>query len=597
MSAVVLFSPSEGRTDFISAEEASNIVSSSHHLRPSLNQSHFSVGSKHDRPLDPTNATRLTAFYSSSTRPLDCCASGRRGLALVTPGTMPALETEVLLPRRPSQHGVSNVEEAPRKKHIGVFSATFIIFNRLIGTGIFATPAAILGFTGSTGMSLLLWVVGSCYALAGIQVYIVWGTAFPRNGGEKNYLEYLCPHPQRLVICMYAANVALSGMCPWAAGNSLVFGEYIMKALLDAQPSQAVLQTTAFSCITFAFLLHGTAYRLGLRVQNALGVFKLLTILIVVATGLSALRNGIPTEAGMPQDRWRGRENFKNMWKGTSRSLVSLCTGLYSVIWSFSGFSNANYALSEVRNPARTLRIAGPLAVVVVASLYILANIAYFAGASKSEILSSGRLVVSLLMNNIWGEQVERWVDFGVALSSLGNVLAVSFSQGRVNQALGKEGALPFSVIWASDKPFNAPLGGLSLHWFMCVIVILFVPSGDAYNFVVNVITYPLSVINVTISCGLLYLYFTSTSRPTNPLRDPDSHQWQNLSRYTLFSAVVFGLCSLFLIAVPLMKPPLGAEPYQSLPYWTHAVGGWCMFGLGAIWWAVKVRYERTLVE
>jgi hypothetical protein len=78
-----------------------------------------------------------------------------------------------------------------------------------------------------------------------------------------------------------------------------------------------------------------------------------------------------------------------------------------------------------MRDPTRTIKIAGPLAVAVVAALYLFTNIAYLAGASKGEIIDSGRLVVSLLMRNIWGEKVERWVDFGVAFSSLGSVLAV----------------------------------------------------------------------------------------------------------------------------------------------------------------------------
>lgn len=38
------------------------------------------------------------------------------------------------------------------------------------------------------------------------------------------------------------------------------------------------------------------------------------------------------------------------------------------------------------------------------------------------------------------------------------------FSQGRVNQELGREGILPFSKFWASSKPFNAPLSGLGLR-------------------------------------------------------------------------------------------------------------------------------------
>ena len=97
----------------------------------------------------------------------------------------------------------------------------------------------------------------------------------------------------------------------------------------------------------------------------------------------------------------------------------------FQVIWSFIGFSNANYAMSEMKNPKRTIKIAGPLAVAVVTALYILSNIAYLAGASKEEIVKSGRLVVSLLMKNIWGERIERFVDIGVALSTFGSVLAM----------------------------------------------------------------------------------------------------------------------------------------------------------------------------
>jgi amino acid transporter len=188
------------------------------------------------------------------------------------------------------------------------------------------------------------------------------------------------------------------------------------------------------------------AVELGLRIQNVLGVFKLFILAIVAATGFVALFYGIPNSSHFVPDRWRGHENFRNIWSGTITNPSAVCLSLYSVslpfqlylsriysnlydfaqvIWSFVGFSNANYALAEMRDPARTIRIAGPLAVVVVAAFYIFSNIAYLASASKEEILDSGRLVVSLMMRNIWGERVERWVDFGVACSSLGSVLAM----------------------------------------------------------------------------------------------------------------------------------------------------------------------------
>ncbi|KAF7773105.1 hypothetical protein Agabi119p4_5272 [Agaricus bisporus var. burnettii] len=495
---------------------------------------------------------------------------------------MSKLQSEPLLSESSAdaQHYGSSSWTPPanRKKTIGFFSVVFIIFNRIIGTGIFATPAAILSLSGSVGLSLLLWILGSLYAAAGMQVYIVWGTAIPKNGAEKNYLEYLFPRPALLVTCLYAGSMSLIG---WAAGNSLVFGEYILKAFLSEEPSPLVLKFTAFLGITLSVLIHGSAVEFGLRVQNVLGVFKLIVLAIVAATGFVALQYGIPSSSDLVEDRWRGHENFRDVWQGSIFSASSMCLALYSVLWSFVGFSNANYALSEVRDPARTIRLAGPLAVAVVAALYLFTNIAYFASASKQEIMDSGRLVVALLMKNIWGEKVERWVDFGVACSSLGSVLAMVFAQGRINQELGKEGVLPWSKFWASNRPFDAPLAGHSLHWFICVLIIFFAPAGDAYNLVINLASWPLTVVNAVISFGLIYLYFAPSSRSS----EHQHYRWHHQSTTTLICTLFFGIANVFLFIAPLVKPPPGAEPYERLPYWTHAAVGWALFGLGGIWW------------
>jgi amino acid transporter len=95
------------------------------------------------------------------------------------------------------------------------------------------------------------------------------------------------------------------------------------------------------------------------------------------------------------------------------------------VIYSFYGFSNANYAMAEMKNPRRTIRIVGPLAIAVAAALYLFSNVAYLSGASKEEIVTSGRLVVALLMKNVWGERVEGIVDMAVALAAFGSVLTM----------------------------------------------------------------------------------------------------------------------------------------------------------------------------
>jgi amino acid transporter len=355
-------------------------------------------------------------------------------------------------------------------------SASFLIINRVIGTGVFATPGSILAMSGSIGLSLFIWVAGILIASAGTAVYLEFGTALPRNGGEKNYLEYVFRKPAFLTTGLYTGYIIL---LPWASGNSVMFGEYILHAAqieVDRWNQRAI----GLACITAAFLIHGTALKWGIRLQNLLGAIKVIIILIIVVAGWVALAGHLK----LPEDQ--KPHNFTNAFEGTTGSAYGVVTALYNVIWSFVGYSNANYALSETRNPVRTLKIAAPLAIGTISVLYMLVNIAYFAAVPKEEILASRRLVAASLFRNVFGGTAERALSVFVALSAFGNVLSVIFSQGRLVQELGREGILPFSRFWASNKPFNAPLAGLFEHWLVSVIVILAPPPGDAYDFILK---------------------------------------------------------------------------------------------------------------
>jgi amino acid transporter len=61
---------------------------------------------------------------------------------------------------------------------------------------------------------------------------------------------------------------------------------------------------------------------------------------------------------------------------------------------AFVGFQNANYALSEVKNPVLTLKNASVISFSIVATLYVLVNIAYFAVVSKKDMLDNNNVVV-----------------------------------------------------------------------------------------------------------------------------------------------------------------------------------------------------------
>ncbi|TEA22329.1 High-affinity methionine permease [Colletotrichum sidae] len=462
---------------------------------------------------------------------------------------------------------VGRIEHAREaKRQIGITTAIFLIVNRVIGTGIFATPGSILRLSGSVGLSLFIWVAGMIIALAGTAVYLEWGTAIPKNGGEKNYLEYVYRRPKFLTTGLYTGYVILLG---WASGNSVVFGEYILHAA-NVEVDRWNQRGIGLACITSAFLIHGLALKWGLRLQNVLGTIKLFIILIIVLCGFIALGGHVK----LPEEE--KPHNFRNAFEGTTGSAYGVVTALYNVIWSYIGYSNANYALSETKNPVRTLKIAAPAAIIGVSILYMLVNIAYFAAVPKQEILDGGRLVAASLFRNVMGGTAERALSVFVALSAYGNVLSVIFSQGRLVQELGREGILPFSRFFASNKPFNAPFAGLFEHWLICVITMLAPPPGDAYDFILNLISYPLAIINVFVSGGLAYLYLNRKEWNWNP---PISA--------SLPVVVFFTLSNIYLVVAPFVPPEEGQNVYKSLPYYLHCVVGIAIIVAGGLYWVV----------
>ncbi|KAK0649949.1 amino acid permease-domain-containing protein [Cercophora newfieldiana] len=466
-----------------------------------------------------------------------------------------------------TQIGLGQLEQAREaKRHIGVVSATFLIVNRVIGTGIFATPGAILALSGSVGLSLFIWVAGMLIAAAGTAVYLEFGTAIPKNGGEKNYLEYVFRKPKFLTTSLYTGYVVLLG---WASGNSVIFGEYILHAA-NVEVNRWNQRGIGLACITAAFLIHGTALKWGIRLQNLLGAIKVIIILIIVVAGWVALAGHLK----LPEDQ--KPHNFTNAFEGTTGSAYGVVTALYNVIWSYIGYSNANYALSETKNPIRTLKIAAPMAIGVISVLYMFVNIAYFAAVPKEEILAARRLVAASLFRNVFGGTAERALSVFVALSAFGNVLSVIFSQGRLVQELGREGVLPFSRLWASNKPFNAPLAGLFEHWAVSVIIMLAPPPGDAYDFILNLISYPLAIVNTFVAAGLLHLYLNRKA-----------WNWNPPITATMPVVIFFMLSNIYLVAAPFVPPENGQNIYKTLPYWIHCVVGFGIIAAGGVYWLV----------
>ncbi|ROT38439.1 amino acid permease [Sodiomyces alkalinus F11] len=443
-------------------------------------------------------------------------------------------------------------------RKIGVPGAVFLITNKMIGTGIFSTPSGVFAATGSVGISLMFWVIGGILSLCGLSVYLEFGLAIPRSGGEKNYLERVYRRPKYLATCAFASYMILLG---FSSANALTFGRYALLASGKESVDSWLARAIAILCATFGIFIHAVAPKWGMRLVNVLGIFKLAILLFIIFSGFAALagRRLVPDPRNF-DDAFRVEKGYGY---GNNSGAYGYAIALLRVMYSYQGWENANHVVGEMRNPRRTLAMGAPLAACSVIALYVLANVAYFAAIPKSDMATSEVLVAAIFFRNMFGGYAGRRVlPAFICLSNLGSVLAVSFTHSHLNQELAKEGLLPLSRFWASNRPFKTPAAALLLHWIVSVVVLLVPPDGAAYNFIVDLCAYPVAWILVFVSGGLIYLQWNKSENWTSP--------WHTFLPISLS----FLLANAFLVVVPWIPPPVTVDANGGYPYYVFPLVG-----------------------
>ncbi|KAE8215132.1 hypothetical protein CF327_g1552 [Tilletia walkeri] len=463
------------------------------------------------------------------------------------------------------QPGKLSLEDATaggQGRHLGLFSTTMLITSRIIGTGIFSTPASIVSGVGSVGAALCLWALGALLAFAGLGVYLEFATMFPRSGGEKVYLEAVYRRPKMLATIFYSTNAVLLG---FTSQGCIIFATNIVAAA-DRKASEWEQRGIAIAVITFVTLVHGLLPNTGVRMMNVLSVIKIILLIVVCVTGWVVLGGG--TRVQDP------KAAFRDAFAGSSNAPYNYATALFKIINSYAGWSNAAFVLGEVKNPIRTIKRAGPLGLGICVVLYMFANVAYFSVGTVQELAHSGTTIGSYYFGKVFGHTAQRVFAVFVALSALGNVATVTYAQSRVNQELAKEGALPWPKLFASNWPTQrSPLMGLIVHFIPSFIVIVAPPFGTAYNLILDIEGYPGQIIALLIVVGLFYLRVKAPNVPRG---------------FKVFwpVALFYLVTAVFLLVVPFISPP-GGKGDTTLPYWLAPVIGIAVLGSGIVGWFV----------
>ncbi|KAJ6008199.1 hypothetical protein N7540_012175 [Penicillium herquei] len=457
-------------------------------------------------------------------------------------------------------------------KNLTWSSAYILVISRVIGSGIFATPGSIVRSAGSVGLTLLVWLVGTILSACGLSVSMEFGSMLPRSGGDKVYLEYTYRHPRFLASTLVAFHAVVLG---FTASNCIIFAKYTLFAL-NIQPTDLQYKTLAIGLLTAVTIIHGFFLKAGIFVQNALGWVKIFLIGSMFLTGIWVL---LLQFFGGAIDTFPGAEHmtffsWDSLWEGSNWSWSLLSTAMFKVIYSYSGLSNINNVLNEVRDPIKTIKTVPTAAFYTAGALYLLANLSYLLILPLSEIKESGELVGALLFERLFGSTIGSTLfPLVIGISAAGNVMVVTFASARINQEVARQGFLPWQDLLSSSRPFGTPLGGLIVHYVPSLLVIALPPQEDVYNFILDVEGYPGNIFTLAVTIGLLILRYKEPNLP-RPFK-----AW-------LPAVWLRALVCVVLVVTPFIPPQDGQGDVHFF-YATYAIVGICIILFAVLYWYV----------
>lgn len=465
--------------------------------------------------------------------------------------------------------------------------------------------------------------------------------------------------PRLLIQCVYGIMYIVLGNI---GGNAIAFGIYItIAANKNPEDKKGWVYGIAISALTFCALTHIFSKRGGIRLSNAFGAYKIIllatiTILGWVYAGDKFLHQNKPKYDSLPQDyNFRDPFHFVNGTTdgssvgsigndGETPDFSSIVNAILGCLFSFTGFEQPFYVLSEVKNPRRNFPKAILSAVYTTIVFYMAVNISYMlvvyvddAYTSNTELDIVGKMFETLFTDSrpdqAVGYSAARRAAAGViALSILGNVLVMTFTAARVKQEIAKEGFIPFSLFFGSgyttpwarfkqrrerraqttngiqindvdiDDPLEqSPIPALILHWFSSVVLVAVFAWPDkpstAYTILISLYSYTnVCVIGLFVSFGLLYLKVTSLF-----IKDEDK-KWSSKTQWMPYldplPNIIFFLTTSFLVIGAFVPVTFKKSPFYwsvaQYPTWLIAIIGITSLLWGTVWWGGLKLYERN---
>ena len=409
------------------------------------------------------------------------------------------------------------------RRLIGPFDATMLVVGSMFGSGIFIVSAESARQVGTPGRLLAVWSAAGVMTLLAALSCAELAVMFPAAGGPYVFFrEAYGP----MAGFLFGWTMVLVLQTGTIAAVAVAFSKFL--GVLVPAVAGGAAKGVAIGVVVVLTATNALGIKTGTRMQNVLTVVKYAALLALTIGGVffaPALPEPVPAAALAPE--------------GIAFALA-FAVALVGPSFSQSAWTNVTFPGGEVKDPERTCPVALLLGCLLVAALYVLANVGYLRTLGFEGIAHApGDRVGTAAAERLWPGTGATMMAGAILVSTFGCANGLILSGARVIYALSNDGL--FSARGASLNRFGVPGAALAGQAIWAGLLVASGTYSDLLKYVVSV--------------ELIVLILLVAAVPVLRHRQPDAPRGYRTWGYPLTPAIFVLLAAALTILLAIAAP------------------------------------------